>query len=89
MDGLLNFERCRSKVAKIVRKRDDAVTPFNGKKIYLALLKAGTATGEFDEEDAYRLTLEIVRVIDHRFKKEVLEIEEIQDIVEQALITAN
>ena len=89
MENSLHFELCQSKVVKIVRKRDGTLTPFDGKKIYLAILKAGTATGEFNEEDAYRVTLEIVRVIDHRFKKEVLDIEETQDIVEQALITSN
>ena len=84
-----DFERCQSKTVRVVRKRDGGLVPFIGKKIYLALLKAGNATGEFTEEDAYLLTLQVVRVLDHRFQKEVQDIEEIQDIVEQALITSN
>ena len=85
----LHFELCQSKVVKVVRKRNGELTAFLGKKIYMAILKAGKASGEFAEEDAYFLTLQVVRVIDHRFKKEVLDIEEIQDIVEQCLITSN
>ncbi len=84
-----NFDLCQSKVVKAVRKRGGELMAFSGKKIHSAVLKAGSATGEFGEEDAYFLTLQVVRVIDHRFKKEVLDIEEIQDIVEQCLITSN
>lgn len=89
MENLFHFETCQSKVVKVVRKRDGILAPFDGKKIYAAILKAGGASGEFLEQDAYLLTLQAVRVMDHRFTKEVLDIEEIQDIVEQALITSN
>ena len=89
MESVLNFELCRSKVVRTVKKRNGDLASFNGKKIYAAILKAGTATGEFTDQDAYLLTLQVVRVIDNRFSKEVLDIEEIQDIVEQSLITSN
>ncbi len=89
MESPFHFELCQSKIVKVVRKRSGELTPFSGKKIFAAISKAGGATGEFAEEDAYFLTLQVVRVIDHRFKKEVLDIEEIQDIVEQSLITSN
>jgi anaerobic ribonucleoside-triphosphate reductase len=83
------MEMCQSKVVKAVRKRSGQTVPFDGKKIYSAILKAGFATAEFFSEEAYVVTLQVVRVIDHRFKKEILDIEEVQDIVEQALITSN
>lgn len=89
MESALHFELCRSKIVKAVKKRNGGITPFDGEKIYSAILKAGRATGEFDSEDAFFLTLQVIRVIDHRFEKETLDIEEIQDIVEQALITSN
>ncbi len=89
MESRLNFELCQPKVVKTVRKRDGEVTEFSGKKIYMAVLKAGNATGEFGEDDAYLLTIQVVRVMDHRFQKAVVDIEEIQDIVEQSLITSN
>jgi ribonucleoside-triphosphate reductase len=89
MENTLHFELCQSKIVKVVRKRSGSLTSFDGKKIYAAILKAGIATGEFTDEDAYLLTLQAVRVIDNRFSKEVLDIEEIQDIVEQSLITSN
>ncbi len=89
MENFMNFEMCQSKVAKSVRKRSGETVPFDGEKIYTAILKAGFATAEFFSDEAFMVTLQVVRVIDHRFKKEILDIEEIQDIVEQALITAN
>jgi len=89
MQNRLQLELCQSKVVKIVRKRTGELTQFDGRKIYTAVLKAGTATGEFTDPDAYFLTLQVVRVIDNRFTVAVLDIEEIQDIVEQCLITSN
>lgn len=79
----------RSRVVKHVRLRDDALVAFNGSKIQKAIEKAGQATGEFGFEDSLFLTLQAIRVIDHRAKQPVIGIEEIQDIVEQVLITAN
>ncbi len=89
MENSFHFELCQSKIVKVVRKRSGELTPFSGKKIFGAILKAGEATGEFGEQDAYFLAMQVARVIDNRFKKEVLDIEEIQDIVEQSLITSN
>ncbi len=89
MEELLSFELCQSKVVKTVRKRNGAAVPFDGKKIYSAILKAGFATNEFFSEEAYVVAVQVARVIDHRFRKDTIDIEEVQDIVEQALITSN
>ncbi|HTL70595.1 MAG TPA: ribonucleoside triphosphate reductase, partial [Candidatus Eisenbacteria bacterium] len=72
-----------------VRKRDGALVDFDASKITAAIAKAAEATGEFGPREALVLTIEAVRVIDHRFTRNLVGIEEIQDIVEQALISAN
>jgi ribonucleoside-triphosphate reductase len=77
------------KKIKTVRKRDGSLVAFDTDKIRLAIEKAGMATGEFGSIEATLLTLQSIRVLDHRFDESVVDIEAIQDIVEQALITAN
>ena len=89
MEDLNQSDLCQSKRIKTVRKRENELVPFDGKKIRAAIEKAGAATGEFGNVEAYLLTLQTIRVIDHRFDKDVVDIEEIQDIVEQALISSN
>ncbi len=73
---------------KTVNKRDGKTAPFDGAKIYAAVLKAGGATQEFGPSEARLLTLQTIKVIDNRYDT-ALGIEDIQDIVEQALITSN
>ncbi len=89
MEDLNQSDLCQSKRVKSVRKRENELVPFDGKKIRAAIEKAGAATGEFGTVEAYLLTLQTIRVIDHRFDKDIIDIEEIQDIVEQALISSN
>jgi ribonucleoside-triphosphate reductase len=73
-----------------VLKRDGREVRFEADRIYSAILRAGQATGEFDEDEARLLTAQVVKVIGHRFGADDLPtIERIQDIVEQALISAN
>ena len=72
-----------------VTKRDGTLAPFDENKIYNAVLKAGTSTGEFDESDAWLLTAQVMKVINHKFLESLPSIEQIQDIVEQVLISAN
>ncbi len=82
-------EQFLSKKITSIRKRDGSIVPFDGIKIYNAILKAGLATGEYDGAEAYLLTLEVIKVIDNRYSQGFLDIEKIQDIVEQGLITSN
>lgn len=55
-----------------------------------AIRRAGEATGEFDDDESALLTNQVTKVLRHRFSKGVLPtIEQIQDVVEQVLISAN
>ena len=82
-------EQFLSKKITSIRKRDGSIVPFDGAKIYNAIVKAGQATGEYDGAEAQILTLEVVKVIDNRYSPGFLDIEKIQDIVEQVLISSN
>ena len=72
-----------------ITKRDGTLAPFDENKIYNAILKAGTTTGEFGNSDAWLLTAQVMKVINHKFSESLPSIEQIQDIVEQVLISAN
>ncbi|MCC6201692.1 MAG: ribonucleoside triphosphate reductase [Gammaproteobacteria bacterium] len=73
-----------------VVKRSGAIEGFNRDKIRSAVERAGRATGEFDSTEADRLTTEVIKVITHRSRDAAPpNIEEIQDTVEQALISAD
>ena len=71
-----------------VTKRDGSAAPFDLGKILAAIARAGEATGEFGADQARRVTEQVARVIAHRFVAAPPHIERIQDIVEQALISA-
>jgi ribonucleoside-triphosphate reductase len=76
-------------------KRDGAEVAFDAGKIESAILRAGRATGEFDELEAKLLTAQVVKVLAHRYGRveaggaRMPDIEGIQDVVEQTLIAAN
>ncbi|MFW5454326.1 ribonucleoside triphosphate reductase [Thioalkalivibrio sulfidiphilus] len=72
-----------------VVKRNGQRASFNGEKIISAIRRAGAATGEFDGEHARSLATQVIKVIAHRFHGEAPAIEQIQDIVEQVLISAD
>lgn len=78
-----------------VIKRDGEAVPFAASKIESAILRAGRATGEFDDLEASLLTAQVVKVLAHRYghhadgEARVPDIEGIQDVVEQTLISAN
>ncbi|MBK1721393.1 ribonucleoside triphosphate reductase [Thiocystis violacea] len=73
-----------------VLKRDGIEVRFDASKIESAILRAGQATGEFGPLEAGLLTAQVVKVLAHRFGEGRLpEIEDIQDVVEQTLISAN
>ncbi len=82
-------EQFLSKKITSIRKRDGSIVPFDGAKIYNAIVKAGQATVEYDGAEANILTLEVIKVIDNRYSPGFLDIEKIQDIVEQVLISSN
>ena len=72
-----------------VTKRDGSLAPFDSNRIYNAILKAGTSTNEFGEQEAWLLTGQVLKVLKHKFAESLPSIEQIQDIVEQVLISAN
>ncbi|RLJ20669.1 ribonucleoside triphosphate reductase [bacterium endosymbiont of Escarpia laminata] len=73
-----------------VEKRDGSQTAFDAAKIRTAILQAGQATGELDESEAQLLTAQVVKVLAHTgYRHQIPDIERIQDIVEQVLISAN
>lgn len=72
-----------------VTKRDGTLAPFDSTKIYNAINKAGTTTGEFGEQESWLLTAQVLKVLKHKFSESLPSIEQIQDIVEQVLISSN
>lgn len=72
-----------------VTKRDGTLAPFDSTKIYNAILKAGQSTSEFGEQEAWLLTAKVLKVLEHKFSESLPSIEQIQDIVEQVLISDN
>ena len=72
-----------------VTKRDGTLAPFDNTKIFSAINKAGSSTGEFGEEESWLLTAQVMKVLKHKFEGSLPSIEQIQDVVEQVLISAN
>ncbi|MBK1719372.1 ribonucleoside triphosphate reductase [Thiocystis violacea] len=73
-----------------VLKRDGLEVRFDASKIESAILRAGQASGEYGPLEAGLLTAQVVKVLAHRFDGGRLpDIEDIQDVVEQTLISAN
>ncbi len=71
-------------------KRDGREVRFDANKIETAIQRAGQASGEFGKPEASLLTTQVVKVLSHRFHAGRLpDIEGIQDVVEQTLISAN
>jgi anaerobic ribonucleoside-triphosphate reductase len=72
---------------KYVRKRDGKLEPFNQERITNAIWKAAKAVGGRDRELAKRLSDKVTAQLEKHFGEEgVPTVEEIQDLVEKALI---
>lgn len=69
-----------------IKKRNGEVVEFDAAKITSALLKAGRASGEFDEREARRLTMKVLSYAKNLGLANPPEVEEIQDLVESALL---
>jgi ribonucleoside-triphosphate reductase len=72
-----------------VIKRDGSKMAFDIEKIVNAIRKAGMETNEFSEAEARHITFKVLKVLKHSFRDEIPDIERIQDIVEQVLISEN
>jgi len=72
---------------KFVRKRDGKLEPFDQKRITNAIWKAAKAVAGKDRQLAKKLSNQVVAMLQERFGEEgVPTVEEIQDLVEKALI---
>ena len=71
-----------------IRKRDGRIADFDADKITRAILKAGRASGEFSEEIARKLTIRVLGLTQVMANSEVPTVEEIQDVVEDVLLTS-
>jgi anaerobic ribonucleoside-triphosphate reductase len=72
-----------------IKKRDGRLVKFNAEKITNAIAKAGAATGEFDIQEARKLTIKVLNLAEKLFDNRVLNVEEIQDIVEEVLLLSS
>jgi len=71
------------------RKRDGELVAFDSSKILSAIQRSGAVTGEFGLEEARLLTAQVLKVLSYRHGTDAPEVEQIQDTVEQVLISAN
>ncbi|RKX69408.1 ribonucleoside triphosphate reductase [candidate division WOR-3 bacterium] len=71
-----------------IRKRDGRIVKVNSEKITNAIAKAGAATGEFNESVARKLALRVVNLAQQVINHKIPTVEEIQDIVEEVLISS-
>ena len=71
-----------------IKKRNGTIVSFDPRKITNAILRAGEATGEFDQEAARWLTLRVLNLAQQALPGEVPSVEQIQDIVEEILLSS-
>ena len=82
-------ERTADKITK-VKKRSGDLQKFDKDKIKKAVFKAITAAGEGDGVCSKKIADKVEELLNRRFKKnEIPSVEQIQDIVEEALILEN
>ena len=70
-----------------IRKRDGRSASFDASKITEAISKAGKATGELDQKAAHGMMLKVINVA-QQIISETPTVEEIQDIVEEILLSS-
>ena len=71
-----------------VRKRDGRMMAFDANKITHAILKAGQATGEFEEKTAALLTMRVLAMMQSAPLAVIPTVEQIQDLVEEVLLVS-
>ena len=69
-----------------IRKRDGREVPFNIEKIANAIFKAAQAAGGHDYDTALRLAEEVALLLNEKYKDQIPDVEDIQDMVEKILI---
>jgi ribonucleoside-triphosphate reductase (formate) len=81
-------EKAGGELSKTVVKRDGNVVGFDPAKIASAIRRAGNATGDFAAEEGSRIAQRLSSMLTTRAGGDAIEIEEIQDAVELALLHA-
>lgn len=71
-----------------IKKRDGTFDKFQADKITQAIRMAGERTGEFDEDEAVRLTQDVVTMLKDDKQVGELTVEIVQDTVENALLNS-
>lgn len=71
-----------------ITKRDGRCVDFDASKITAAILRAGKATGEFEEREARRLCLQVLSLAQSLALPESPDVESVQDVVEQVLLSS-
>lgn len=74
---------------EFIKKRNGQTVPFNALKIQQAIAKAGAATGEFSPETAKQLTFKALCLAQNILNKPIPHVEEIQDLVEEVLLSSS
>ncbi|MFH1780825.1 MAG: ribonucleoside triphosphate reductase [Candidatus Nealsonbacteria bacterium] len=75
---------------KKIKKRDGTIVDFDQQRITIAISKAVTAAEQGDGEESKKLSDKVIELLNRRFKAdEMPEVEQIQDIVEEVLISEN
>ncbi|MEI6210281.1 MAG: ribonucleoside triphosphate reductase [bacterium] len=75
-------------VINSIRKRDGRAENFDSVKITKAIHKAGQATGEFAMEEARRLTIRVLSLLQSLKESLPLTVENVQDVVEEVLLNS-
>ncbi|MDD3640359.1 MAG: anaerobic ribonucleoside-triphosphate reductase [Atribacterota bacterium] len=71
-----------------IKKREGHLVNFNEEKIYNAILSAMEAVGEKNYTQARKITDHVIYRLEVNFEKNIPSVEEIQDIVEEQLISS-
>ncbi len=75
-----------NKITK-VKKRNGEIVRFDQEKVTKAIYKAITSTGQGDGVKSKKVSAKVIEILNRRFKeKEIPQVEQIQDIVEEMLI---
>ncbi|MDD2599593.1 MAG: ribonucleoside triphosphate reductase [Kiritimatiellae bacterium] len=71
-----------------IKKRDGSEEAFDLKKIVQAVRTAGEATGEFGLDEARKLSIKVMSLIQSLYDTLELTVESVQDIVEEVLLSS-
>jgi anaerobic ribonucleoside-triphosphate reductase len=69
-----------------VRKREGQLVEFDRKKIVEAIFAAMQVMGEDNKFRSEKITDQVIKKLEERFKDKIPQVEEVQDIVEETLI---